>query len=132
MFVAGVWMLQQMPTLPGPGWLLPLAAVALILRLRRQRTDVLQRLGWLAFAMAAGFMWAACAAHIRLADTLPTTWEGRDIQVTGVVATLPQYNEHGQRFEFDIEQVLTAGAVVPRHISIARYNTHFAAAGDEG
>ena len=128
MFVAGVWMLQQMPALPGPGWLLPLAVFALILWLRRKRADMLQRLGWLTFAIAAGFMWAACAAHIRLADALPSTWEGRDIEVIGVVATLPQRNERGQRFEFDIEQVLTAGAVVPRHISISRYHTRFAAA----
>ena len=98
MFVAGVWMLQQMPSLPGPSGLLPLAVVALVLWLRRQRTDLLQRLGWVVLATGAGFMLAACAAHIRLADALPPAWEGRDIEVIGVVATLPQHNERGQRF----------------------------------
>ncbi|HYG13340.1 MAG TPA: DNA internalization-related competence protein ComEC/Rec2, partial [Methylophilaceae bacterium] len=126
MFVAGVWMLQQMPSLPGSGWLLPLAVVALILWLRRQRTDSLQRLGWLVLATGAGFMWAACAAHLRLADALPSAWEGRDIEVIGVVATLPQHNERGQRFEFDVEQVLTAGAIVPEHISVSWYRPGFA------
>ena len=127
MFVAGVWMLQQMPVLPGLGWLLPLATTALFLWLRRNRIDWLQRFGWLAWAMAAGFMWAASAAHVRLADALPAAWEGRDIQVIGVVASLPHNNERGQRFEFDVERVLTPGAIVPPHISITRYQARFAA-----
>ena len=127
MFVAGVWMLQQMPTLPGLGWLLPLAIAALLLWRRRKRTDWPQRLGWLALALAAGFMWAACAAHVRLAEALPPAWEGRDIQIVGVVASLPQSQERGQRFEFDVEQVLTSGAAVPAHISLTYYQTGFAA-----
>lgn len=127
MFVAGAWMLQQMPMLPGLGWLLPLAIAALLLWRRRRRADWPQRLGWLVWALAAGFMWAACAAHVRLAEALPPAWEGRDIQLIGVVASLPQSQERGQRFEFDVERVLTSGAAVPAHISLTRYQTGFSA-----
>ncbi len=44
--------------------------------------------------------------------------EGRDIELTGVVAGLPQALERGVRFEFDVEQ---AAAGVPPHISLAWY-----------
>jgi hypothetical protein len=41
-------------------------------------------------------------------------WEGRDVQVVGVVAALPHGFEGGERFEFDVESVETAGARLPR------------------
>ncbi len=44
--------------------------------------------------------------------------EGRDIELSGVVAGLPQALERGVRFEFDVEQ---AAAGVPPHISLAWY-----------
>ena len=59
---------------------------------------------------------AAWLAHIRMADALPGDWEGRDITLTGVVATLPQSYERSVRFEFDVEQVRTPEAQVPRRI----------------
>jgi competence protein ComEC len=48
-------------------------------------------------------------------------WEGQDIQVVGVVADLPRPQERGERFQFDVEQVLTPGAHVPAVISLAYY-----------
>lgn len=48
--------------------------------------------------------WAAAFAHYRLADRLPQEWEGPDIQVIGVVAELPQINERGVRFAFDVRR----------------------------
>lgn len=74
------------------------------------------------FVAGLGFIWAATFAYIRLNDALPNTWEQREIQVEGVVSNLPQQFENGVRFEFDVEKVLTDGAVVPRHISLAQYS----------
>ncbi len=121
-FVAGVWWLQQQPALPLPAWagLLPAMAVAAaVLRgpaaWRRYPRMALT----LALCAGAGFFWAAALAQWRLADALPAEWEGRDISVIGVVAGLPQPYDRSMRFEFDIEQVLTAGAVAPAHVVLS-------------
>lgn len=58
---------------------------------------------------------------IRMADALPHMWESRPIELVGVVATLPELTERGERFQFDVENVLTEGAVAPRHISLSFY-----------
>ena len=133
MFVAGVWMLQQASALPGLGWLvlLPVLLCPLLILQRLHRDSRLKKLGWLLFALAAGFMWAALIAHVRLADSLPSAWEGRDIELVGVVASLPQTHDRGQRFTFEVERVLTPGAVVPQHISLTQYQTGYSAFADK-
>jgi len=50
-----------------------------------------------------GFTWAAYRAGQRLADALPVAMEGRDIIVTGVVASLPVSAGDGLRFVFDVD-----------------------------
>lgn len=74
-----------------------------------------------AAALLLGFAWAGATAQWRLHDALPTEWEGRDIEVTGVIASLPQPFERGVRFEFEVDTRLTPGAVVPRHLLLAWY-----------
>ena len=71
--------------------------------------------------VALGALWAAWRAESRLAQELPREWESRDIDLIGAVASLPQLNERGTRVEFDVETVLTAGAFVPKHVSLAWY-----------
>jgi competence protein ComEC len=118
-FVAGALGLQQLPHLPAPHWaavLLPLLLFSLLWCDR-----FFGRLNLALLVCGAGFFWAAAHAHVRLADELPQAWEGRDIQLIGVVATMPQQQERGERFEFDVEQVLTAGAQVPAHVSLTWY-----------
>ncbi len=68
-----------------------------------------------------GFAWAGGRAEWRLTDALPGEWEGRDIEVIGVVAALPQVFAQGSRFEFDVEQVLTPHAVVPQRVMLSWY-----------
>ncbi|MDR1968833.1 MAG: DUF4131 domain-containing protein, partial [Burkholderiaceae bacterium] len=76
------------------------------------------RFAGVALALLAGAAWADWRAQERLADALPSGNEGRDIEITGVVAGLPQAVERGLRFDFDVEQ---ASATVPTHISLAWY-----------
>lgn len=84
-----------------------------------------QRLGrWAMLAAAAflvGFVWAAMRADIRLGDDLSAAWEGRDIELIGVVAEMAQPFASGERFVFDVEEVQTAGARVPEKIMLSRY-----------
>ena len=68
-----------------------------------------------------GFYWAALVAHWRLSDELPHAWQGRDITLTGTVASLPQTGNQSVRFEFDVEKILTPDARVPRHIQLSWY-----------
>lgn len=75
----------------------------------------------LVIGMMMGFGYANWRADVRLAQELPREWEGRDVEVIGVVASLPTVNERGTRFEFDIERVLTSDAKIPPHISLTWY-----------
>lgn len=73
--------------------------------------------------LLAGVLWAAACATVRLADALTEAWEGRDIDLVGVVAALPQTLDRGTRFEFDVERTLTPGAHVPRRILLSWWVT---------
>lgn len=118
-FVSGVWLLQQQAILPTNWWALLLIPVGGLLYVLRQRRFI--SLFLIPVALAVGFFWAAMLAQYRLADALPPQWEGRDVEVIGVVAELPKPQERGERFLFDVEQILTAGAHVPAHVSLAYY-----------
>lgn len=111
-FALGVWLLQQSAVLPAPTLLAVLAVAGVVLFLPRLRGLALIGAALLGFAWAGGF------AHWRLADALPAEWEGRDIEMTGVVAELPQRFERGVRFVFAPE---TADAPVPARIVLSWY-----------
>ena len=119
-FAIGAILLQQQAELPELLWagtLLPLAiSIFLLFRYQITLPVVIGRTLPVILFLAGGFFWAAAFAQWRLADALPHEWEGRDIQLVGVVAELPQASESGVRFAFDVEQVLTRDAVVPERI----------------
>ena len=119
-FAAGIIALQMQPELPA-AWPWALAGLLLALPAIRWRNVPPARVLGVLACLALGFAWAAWRADIRLADALPAAWEGRDIEVVGVVAALPQDFSQGSRFEFDIESVLTATAVVPERIMLSWY-----------
>ena len=131
-FALGVLALQQQADLPGLAWaataLLPLAAAlvgALYARRLQGRSRRLGRgiamVGLVTGATMAGFFYAAWRAELRLADQLPPAWEGRDIELSGVIDELPQPVDRGTRFAFAVERVLTADAIVPPRLSLAWY-----------
>jgi competence protein ComEC len=111
-FTLGVWLLQQCAVLPAPGLLIVLAVIGTVVSCLRWRGLAL--IG----AVLLGFVWAGGFAHWRLHDALPADWEGRDIEVTGIVAELPQQFERGVRFVFEPE---TADAPVPSRIALSWY-----------
>src|SRR5687767_3126055 len=122
LFAMGAWLLQQQAELPDLryAWLLLVAAPALYfvrgsVRSLRWTGVILLAAG----ALGAGFFWAAALAHLRMADALPPQWEGRDVELVGVVASLPQPYERSVRFDFDVEHVLTGGARVPKRVSLS-------------
>jgi len=118
-FAAGVLLLQTQPELPAWGaWALLggcLLPPALLWPARPWR--LLAVLG----CLALGFGWADWRAEQRLGEQLAGELEGRDIEVLGVVAALPQDFSQGTRFEFDVEKTSTAGAGVPPRIMLSWY-----------
>lgn len=120
-FALGVWWLQQQPTLPEAAWGWWLAATAPAWLLPRGSLFRLVGLG--VFAALFGFCYAAWCAQLRLSDSLPADWQGRDIELVGVVADLPRPHERGLRFVFDVEQVLTSKAQVPHHLALSSFDS---------
>lgn len=124
-FAAATVSAQVVPVLPTKVvslLVLALSIAALLalrfVRLRSAATNVLV-LALLAATMAASLAWVR--ADLRLADELPREWEGRDIEIVGVVDELPQRNDRGIRFAFRVEQVLTEKAHVPSRIALGWY-----------
>jgi competence protein ComEC len=122
-FALGVGLIQMQETLPA--WPLvaglPFAALLLLLWSGRHRNEAGRVASTLACALL-GLAWAALLAGQRLQDQLPAEWEGRDVQIVGVVAALPHAFERGERFEFDVESVDTPGARLPQRIMLSWYH----------
>ena len=122
-FVLGIWLLQQQATLPGFGWVWLLLGFlpALLIPGKTRLLRVARMVLFAMFTCGLGFYHASWQAEQRLAIALPDEWQGRDIEVIGVVAELPRNHERGQRFSFDVEKILTPQAIVPRHIYLSTY-----------
>lgn len=114
-FVSGVLLLQLQPGLPAAGWLWLLPGCVALAAWRRVFA--------LPLAIAAGFLWAAGFAHLRLSDRLAPELEGRDLEVVGVVAGLPAIGERSVRFEFEVE---SADAKLPGKILLSWYRSALA------
>lgn len=121
-FVIGAWLLQQQPVLPPFAWTWALTLPAAAWFLPSDRGHALRALRRAMLGagfLAAGFFWAAWLAAWRLGDALPVEWEGRDVELAGVVAELPRSNVASSRFEFDVERVVTAEATVPGRVVLS-------------
>jgi competence protein ComEC len=73
---------------------------------------------WVA-ALCVGFGYAAWRAETRLAVSLPSAWEGRDIDIVGSVKGLPSRDEKGVRFLFEVESADAPIAAFPRVIQLS-------------
>lgn len=116
-FLAGILLVQQLPELPSLqwGWLL---IPFLLLALRWPRAGLPPVL------FLAGILWVSFRAGLVLGESLPESFEGRDIVVAGRVADLPAPGEHGVRFLFDIESARLDAkpAQVPERVLLSFYN----------
>src|SRR5262245_26884312 len=100
-----------------------LLGAGLLLGLARAR--VLSRLFLWTLLAATALSWGLTGwrAHDRLADVLPAELDGRDIEITGVVANLPVHTAEGAHFRFDVEAAQREGRPVqtPQHVSLGWY-----------
>ncbi|MDP1593831.1 MAG: DNA internalization-related competence protein ComEC/Rec2 [Gallionella sp.] len=122
-FALGIWLLQQQALLPAFLWAWLLAGLPFVL-LIPDRTPALRLARRVLIALLAcglGFYHAAWQADKRLSISLPDEWQGRDIEVIGVVSGLPHTSDRGLRFGFDVEKTLTSQVDVPQHIYLSTY-----------
>ena len=138
-FTMGVWLLQQQADLPVFAWAWLPVGISLLYPLSRwrerawvrgkqngkhieYRLTILARIALIAaFAGTLGFYYAALQGERRLSVELPSGWQGKDIDVTGVIAGLPHISDRGLRFRFDVEKTLTPDVTVPQHIYLSTY-----------
>lgn len=137
MFVLGAWCVQQMAHLPTLTELIcGVVGIAFIFACRffylsnlahkpsassHTLTKFVKTAIVAIAALLVGLCWASGFALWRMSDELPRQWEQKSIVISGVVASVPEVTERGQRFRFDVENVLTKNAVVPSHISLSQY-----------
>lgn len=134
-WLAGLALLHRCERLPTAAEYAGLGlALALLLALRRRH--------WLALAGCAAvlaFAQGALRAEWRLAPELHPAWEGRDLQLTGRIDSLPiavtgQGGVPGWRFEFAVDAVGPAGTGlpprVPRRLMLLAYDTPPITAGE--
>ncbi len=132
-FALGVWGLQQSAVLPVPEKGFPSVTLAFLVAggLLGLLLAVQRRRRWLVWigCFLLGLGWAGGFAHWRLSDALPTDWEGREVEVVGVVADLPQRFESGVRFTLGVEQ---AAGPLPQRIALSWYRQFEAEIEEEG
>src|SRR5688572_19728247 len=112
-FAAGAALLQQQAALPPLALCWLLASVFLVFKFRY----LLVPAGFI-----AGFLWAALCAHLRMAEWLAPQLEGVDLEIVGVVASLPALGERSTRFELDVESAV-GGAKLPGKILLTWYRS---------
>ena len=97
-FLFGILLLQQFNSLPSLLWCWLLISVVSLTFLPRYFRNTL--------LIVIGFLWALLRAHWVLDVALPNEMQGKDVLVTGVVASIPLEDERKHRFEFDVETLL--------------------------
>jgi competence protein ComEC len=94
-FLLGVGALQQCESLPSVSLAgLLIILVPLLIKLKKWRFPL---------AIACGFLWALFQAQNRLYPELRREWEGRDLVLTGLIASLPERKGRVTRFLFNVE-----------------------------
>ncbi len=118
----GVFAAQLVAALPSRtinGLLFAGAVLVSMALLRRKNATSIWIVCFVAFALGGAYTWLR--ADLRMSDELPREWEGRDIEIVGVIDEMPQQSERSIRFAFRVEQVLTRNVQVPKRIALGWY-----------
>jgi len=109
-FLTGVLSVQQLPELPDKPALLAVACTALVLAFYRY---------WLCVFLIIGFLWAALVAANRLEQRLPEQLAGKDIEIEGIIADLPEYENDHTRFNLTVTK---SARTVPAKLRLTWYH----------
>ncbi len=122
-FLAGLMLVQQLSVLPDMGWLLVGTVVGGIIAWLRY---------WRCLFFVLGVMWAIGFAMHRLSEQLPEQLEGVEIQVSGVIADLPEQDERRARFDFIARDGVYAASRSGTGAAIARDGVYAASQSGTG
>lgn len=120
-FLFGILLLQQFSSLPNIHWCWALVSIVVLpflsYRFRFSRIFII---------FVLGFLWALLRAHWVLDVALPDDLQGKDILVTGVIASIPLEDSRKRRFEFDIETFEHNKKLLPSigKVRISWYSKH--------
>ena len=124
--LSGAWVYGGLCLLALVGW--TLVATFSIVKMRRVLTLLVVMAG-----LGFGVFGLCCVAFVQQA--LNPALEGQDLQVTGVVASLPQATENGYRFRFEVSSATTLDGVtvaLPPRIDLGWYTVPFGTAPQRG
>lgn len=110
-FMLGCLLFLQLPSLPDPVWIWVMFAFAII-------SLIWTKTRLLAVVLLAGF-WVLSQANIALNNRLPPELAGKDIMITGSIASVPEQDAQSIRFEFKPDD--KSDLVLPRKIRLNWY-----------
>ena len=123
-FLIGVVAVQWRAQLPALDWLLAATGLVAIVVWHRPRLSPV-------LFLLLGVVWTTWRADLVLRESLPESLAGTDLIVTGYIADLPQANERGVRFRFDVDaarlanDTAAATVAIPRRLQLNSYDPHF-------
>lgn len=122
-FLIGNCCLHVLPALPTvwPGALLLALVLVLALAVAFAKGAAIFLRAYFFLVILLGFGWAWAHARLRLDSDLPPVLEGRDLIVTGRIASMLDVREADPQFEFDVEDA--SDARVPKRIRLAWYDS---------
>lgn len=122
-FAAGCALLQTRSALPPLAWAAALPPVILLAHWwpRAGPMGLVRHALMLGLALAAGLLYAAGRAELRLAQHLEPAWQGRTVHLAGRVVDLPERVERGWRLVFQAESVSPADAAPPLRLRLGLY-----------
>lgn len=128
-WLLGIGLQMQQPALwPQPAYAAMAAAALLLVAGWRALAARAPRIAFSCLLLALALLAYGSTgwrAGQRLAQSLPAALEGIDLQLTGVVAQMPQVGPQGTRFVFEVEQAALDGraVTVPRRVSLGWYRS---------
>lgn len=116
--VLGVALQLQLASLPGLAWHVALGLGAVLLWCGAWLARRAGRFGWAQVGVllaVAALSWTCTGvrAHLVLAQALSPALEGRELRVTGVVASLPREDATGSSFALSVDAAFDRGVAVP-------------------
>ena len=108
-----------------------LLALFLWVLLKHKKPAIHWRMGWVLVALAVlSFSVTGLRATVFLNQSLAPPLEGQDVTVVGVVSAMPQRNESGLRFRFEVESAQARGKPVslPPSLHLGWYSGVFGGA----
>lgn len=116
-FVTGTAAFQLLPFLPDPYWFLLVMLLPVAWIYARLRPPA---------ALLAGLFWSFAHAGIQFSALLPSSLEGKDLTLTGVISSIPITKATMTRFEMDVSSLESTHRVLnaPEKVRLSWYRAN--------